>query len=110
MHSDGSQNYFVATDRPEPVSVRPPELDRIHPGLRAEAEAVFARVVRTPPNHGRVLTDDFNPAEFYDAQNREATRRNQVERVRRMGGGNRRKNRLLVWSILEAVSKLKATR
>jgi hypothetical protein len=59
-------------------------MDRIHPGLRAEAGAVFARVVSTPPDHGLVLTDDFNPAEFYDAQNREATRRNQVERVRRM--------------------------
>jgi predicted membrane-bound spermidine synthase len=84
IHNGGSQNYFVATDRPEPGFVRPPEMDRIHPGLRAEAGAVFARVVSTPPDHGLVLTDDFNPAEFYDAQNREATRRNQVERVRRM--------------------------
>lgn len=84
MHSDDSQNYFVATDRPAPVFVRPPEMERIHPGLRAQAGAVFSRVLTTPPDHGLVLTDDFNPAEFYDAQNREATRRNQAERVRRM--------------------------
>jgi len=45
---------------------------------------VFSRVVGTAPEHGRVFTDDFNPAEFYDARNREETRRNQVERTRRM--------------------------
>jgi spermidine synthase len=84
MHSDDSQNYFVATDRPEPMFVRPPDMERIYPGLRSQAGAVFARVLNTPPDHGLVLTDDFNPAEFYDAQNREATRRGQVARARRM--------------------------
>jgi spermidine synthase len=84
MHSDDSQNYFVATDRPEPEFVHAPELERIYPTLRADARLVFTRIVRTAPDSGLVLTDDFNPAEFYDAQNREATRRNQMERVRRM--------------------------
>jgi hypothetical protein len=31
--------------------------------------------VDTAPDSGRVLTDDYNPAEFYDARNREETRR-----------------------------------
>lgn len=84
IHSDGDQNYFVATDRREPEFVRPPALDGFHPAVRYGAESVFTRVVNTPPEAGRVLTDDFNPAEFYDAQNREATRRNQVQRARRM--------------------------
>ncbi len=84
MHSDDNQNYFVATDRPEPVFVRPPDLEQVHPFLRSRAGAVFARILSPVPDHGRVLTDDFNPIEFYDAQNREETRRNQVERVRRM--------------------------
>ena len=84
MHSDNAQNYFVATDRPNPTFVRPPDLERIHPVLRATAGAVFAHIITTPPDHGLVLTDDFNPIEFYDAQNREATRRNQVERARGM--------------------------
>jgi spermidine synthase len=84
MHSDDSQNYFVATDRPDPEFVRAPELERIYPTLRSDARLVFAQIVRTAPDSGLVLTDDFNPAEFYDAQNREATRRNQMERVRRM--------------------------
>ncbi|NOS71362.1 MAG: fused MFS/spermidine synthase [Verrucomicrobia bacterium] len=84
MHSDDNQNYFVATDRTEPRFVRPPDLERIHAAIRSRAEVVFARVVSIAPDHGRVMTDDFNPIEFYDAQNREATRRNQVERTRRM--------------------------
>ena len=84
VHNDDSQNYFVATDRPEPEFVRAPELERIYPALRSQARLVFARIIRTVPESGLVLTDDFNPAEFYDAQNREATRRNQMERVRRM--------------------------
>jgi hypothetical protein len=41
-------------------------------------------VIDTPIDHGLVLTDDFNPAEFHDAQNREATRRSQVGRMRQM--------------------------
>jgi hypothetical protein len=84
MHSDDNQNYFVATDRTEPRFVRPPDLERIHAAIRSRAEVVFARVGSIAPDHGRVMTDDFNPIEFYDAQNREATRRGQVERVRRM--------------------------
>ena len=84
IHSAGSQNYFVATDRPEPKPVRRLDLEQIHPGLRSQALQVFGNVVSTVPDHGRVLTDDFNPIEFYDAQNREATRRTQVQRARRM--------------------------
>lgn len=84
MHSDGDQNYFVATDRSEPAFVRRPEVEGFHPAVRYGAESVFGRILETAPEHGRVLTDDFNPAEFYDAQNREDTRRNQVQRARRM--------------------------
>lgn len=84
IHSDGDQNYFVATDRSEPEFVRPPVVEGFHPVVRYGAESVFNRIVSTPPEDGQVLTDDFNPAEFYDAQNREETRRNQMQRVRRM--------------------------
>jgi SAM-dependent methyltransferase len=84
MHSDDNQNYFVATDRPEPEFVRPPELDGIPPALRLGARGVFSRVADTDPEHGRVLTDDFNPAEFYDARNREETRRQLAQRARGM--------------------------
>jgi predicted membrane-bound spermidine synthase len=75
LHAADDQGYFVATDRPEPGFVRPPEWDQVHPLVLSSLQAVFATIVETPPDHGRVLTDDFNPVEFYDAQNREAMRR-----------------------------------
>ena len=31
------------------------------------------------PQQGRILRDDFNPVEFYDARNREDNRRNLVD-------------------------------
>lgn len=75
MHGDGEQSYFVATDHPIPEFVPPPGLDQVLPTLRAGIEAAFANVVEPLPGDGRVLTDDFNPVEFYDARNREAIRR-----------------------------------
>lgn len=84
IHSDGSQNYFVATDRANPEFVRRPDLEHLPPYLRSRAREVLAQTVSPAPEHGRVLTDDFNPIEYFDAQNREETRRNQVARARRM--------------------------
>jgi spermidine synthase len=75
LHNDYGQTYFVATDRRDPEFIPPTELDPLHPIAWPGAEAAFVNVVETMPEHGRVLTDDFNPVEFYDAQNREAMRR-----------------------------------
>ncbi len=84
MHNDGDQSYFVATDRPDPEFVHPPELDQVHPVVRYKAKAAYAHVIEPAPEHGRVLTDDFNPVEFYDAANREAMRREFALGARRM--------------------------
>ncbi len=67
--------FFVATHRPDPAFVHPPELGDIHPEAQRYTDAGFADVVQTLPGHGRVLTDDYNPIEFYDARNREEIRR-----------------------------------
>jgi len=75
LHADRGQIYFVATDRAAPEFARLPEVDTIHPAVQQRARAVFATIIETSPDHGRVLTDDFNPVEFYDARNREAMRR-----------------------------------
>ena len=84
MHNDGGQSYFVATDHPDPEFVHPPELDQVYPSVQTKVEATFANVVEPSPDHGRVLTDDFNPVEFYDAQNREAMRRQLVLIIRQL--------------------------
>ena len=84
MYGDGEQSYFVATDRPHPEFVHPPEFDGVYPAVKTEVETTFANVVEPSPDHGRVLTDDFNPVEFYDAKNREDLRRQFISIVRQL--------------------------
>ena len=67
--------FFVASDRPVLEFVHPPDLANVHPRVLRDTEATYIGVVDTIPEHGRVLTDDYNPAEFYDARNREDIRR-----------------------------------
>ena len=67
--------FFVATHRPNPAFVHTPELDNIHSEARRYTDEGYADVVETLPGHGRVLTDDYNPVEYYDARNREEVRR-----------------------------------
>jgi spermidine synthase len=85
MHfSTAGAAFFVATDRPKPDYAHPPDLAGIHPVVQSEVVAAFADIVETPSDHGRVLTDDYNPIEFYDAKNREAVRRRLVEWAREL--------------------------
>ena len=84
IHTAGHINaFYVASDQPLPV-LDPPELERVHPALRTLVESAWVGVIepgRPSGNlalrleNGRVLTDDFNPVDFYDAPNRERYRR-----------------------------------
>jgi spermidine synthase len=67
--------FFVATDRPNPGFVRAPDLASVHPEVLPRAERAYSRLLDIIPEDGRVLTDDYNPVEFYDARNRENIRR-----------------------------------
>ena len=64
--------------------MRPPRVDNVHPDVRAEAQSTYAGVIVTIPEAGRVLTDDYNPAEFFDAANREEFRRRMATAAREM--------------------------
>jgi len=76
LHTNGDGGmFFVATDRSQLTFVRPPNLEGTHPDVRHDTEAAYAGLVETPIDHGRILTDKYNPAEFYDARNREILRR-----------------------------------
>jgi MFS family permease len=70
--------FFVASDRPKLTFLREPDLTGIHPSVGGRVADTFSGVVKADLNHGRVLTDDFNPVEFYDAANRERLRRQWV--------------------------------
>jgi spermidine synthase len=85
IHANGDGGtFFVASDRAGLSFVRPPSLEGVHPRVLRDLEATYADIVNTVPEHGRVLTDDFNPAEFYDAKNREILRRKLAMGVRQM--------------------------
>jgi spermidine synthase len=75
-HTSGDGGiFFVASDRPALAFVRAPDLANVHPEVLDDTRATYTGIVDTVPEHGRVLTDDYNPAEFYDAHNREDFRR-----------------------------------
>ncbi len=67
--------FYVASDRAPLGPLRPPELSGVHHSLRWGVENAFARMVTVNSDRGLVLTDNFNPVDFYDARNRENLRR-----------------------------------
>jgi len=67
--------FFAATDHPIPTFAREPDLRDVHPDVEPEVEAILHSHLEASPDHGLVLTDNYNPVEFYDAGNREQIRR-----------------------------------
>ncbi len=75
IHAAGNGNvFFVASDQPELSVLHAMNFETIPFSVRGLAEAAFTSKVATEPEHGRVLTDDFNPVDYYDAANRESLR------------------------------------
>jgi spermidine synthase len=78
IHATGTGNrnvFFVASDQPKLEIIRPPDFSQVHFSVQRTAQDAFAELHQTNPKHGIVLTDDFNPLEFYDAASREQHRR-----------------------------------
>ncbi|MBI3416896.1 MAG: fused MFS/spermidine synthase [Verrucomicrobia bacterium] len=76
IHASGNGNvFFVATDEPEFKQWHAPDFEPIHPAVRETVRRGFDGIIQTDAAHGRVLTDDFNPVDYYDAGNRERIRR-----------------------------------
>jgi spermidine synthase len=85
MHTKGSGAiFFTATPRPDPQFVRPPDIAVVHPRVQNEVEGIFNNLADTDPKSGLILTDDYNPAEYYDARNRELIRRHLARGAREM--------------------------
>ena len=70
--SVGSNVLFVASDQPRLVMRNRLNLDEVHPVCRDEVARALACTPVPNPRSGIVLTDDYNPVEYYDAANREA--------------------------------------
>lgn len=86
IHTAGPDRniFFVASDRAPLDVANPPDTRHVHPRVRGDVEQAYAGIIEAGreypgltlnPNNGQVLTDNFNPVEFYDAGNREKVRR-----------------------------------
>ena len=89
--ANGGNTFFVATERADLDFVNTPQVDRVHSYVRASVEAAYAGIIEPGRDYrglalhledGRVLTDDFNPVDFYDAANRERVRRDLALRMK----------------------------
>ena len=75
-HGRNGNTLFVVSARPELSILHPPTFDHVWSGCREQVKDAFATLREPNLAHGLVLTDDYNPVEFYDAANRESLRRN----------------------------------
>lgn len=76
IHASGNGNvFYVASPQSDLQKRREPDFARIHFSCRADVREAFDNQVQADPEHGIILTDDYNPVEFYDASTREEHRR-----------------------------------
>jgi len=76
IHAHGDGNvFYVASGRENLLVTKKPVFEEVHTACRIRVEALFQNTVQVDSGHGIVLTDDFNPLEYHDAENREETRR-----------------------------------
>lgn len=73
--SPGGNVFFVASDA-TPLTFTPPvDLSSVHPAIRGDLQQTLAHPTEVNDARGMVLTDDYNPVDYYDAGNRENVRR-----------------------------------
>jgi spermidine synthase len=76
IHASGNGNvFYVASPAERLEMVHQPDFEHVHSYCRSDVLAAFNGIVHADQTHGIVLTDDYNPVEFYDAATREEHRR-----------------------------------
>jgi spermidine synthase len=83
-HATGNGNVFWVASLNPAMKLHPVSIADAHPDVKLLVESCLSSIVHADPNSGRVLTDDFNPVEFYDAVNREIHRRSLAFSVRKL--------------------------
>ncbi len=82
MHTAQSGNvFFAASDQVELQLRNVVAPESVHESCRQQVLDALESVQSPPPDQGIVLTDDFNPADYFDAPNREQTRRQLVRSI-----------------------------
>lgn len=77
---------YVAGQKPALKFERAPEVAHVHPWQREDVRQTYNLRREPHPDHGIVLTDDYNPVEFHDAANRESVRKNLARQMRDWSG------------------------
>ena len=80
----GGNVFFVASPRQELSFVHSIDLNTVHEDVRDAVRAAFEGVSDVNMRKGIVLTDDYNPLDYYDAANRERIRRQLAQNVKAM--------------------------
>jgi len=80
-HATSGAVFFAASDGLDLHVVRQPDLSFVPADLRAETQRAVNHQETPDPAHGTVLTDNYNPVEYRDAQHREELRRKLVDFV-----------------------------
>jgi spermidine synthase len=85
IHSARNGNtLFVAAPRANLAIVHPPEFSHVHSSAVSIVQEAFNTLREPDPRHGRVLTDDYNPVEVFDAAHRESLRRRLAMEMKRL--------------------------
>jgi spermidine synthase len=75
IHSGNGNVFFVASERANLKMVHEREIEGAHPRVKDAVADTYDDVVEANPKSGMVLTDDYNPVEYFDAKNRQETRK-----------------------------------
>src|SRR5436190_2808912 len=86
IHSESTHGntLFVASANPDLKILRAPNFTGVHSSSVGQVRAAFEGLREITPTSGRILTDNYNPVEFYDAANREQLRRTLALGVREL--------------------------
>ena len=71
----GANTLFVASPRQDLSILHEPDFGRVHPAALHDVREAFSSTWEPDPLAGILLTDDYNPTDYYDAANREKLRR-----------------------------------
>lgn len=76
VHGARSANtLFVASKQSDLKIIRAPDFSKVHKNTLSDVEEAFASTWKPDLRYGIVLSDDYNPIEYFDAANRENLRR-----------------------------------
>ncbi len=71
---DNGNVFFVASAKNALERMRQPNLQGVHSHCFEEVKSTYDRFKKPDASAGIILTDDYNPVDFFDAKNRESLR------------------------------------